>query len=188
MNQNDVPYRYLSLTDDPLVEDWKSVINNINSSFIYVDNEANLLRQDVKTLFLECGMIPKRGNLWSREPYSFPPYHTDQKVNCELFAINWLLIGEPGLTEWSYQALNYKIENNNLKPLHKITSPQFWGDCYMKPDVTAVLNKPMMIKTNIPHRVNNENNSTWRISYSLRFEGNPTWEEGIEKLKNFIIN
>ncbi len=184
--KQEVPYRYLSLINDPLVEDWKGVIEDINSSFIYLDSQGSLLKQELKNLFFDCGLIPKRGNLWSREPHNLPPYHTDQKVNCELFAINWLLIGEPGLTEWSYKALEYK--DDNWTPLYKTTSPQFWGNMYMEPDFTAVLNKPMMIKTDIPHRVNNRDNNTWRISYSLRFENNPTWEVGLEKLSKFLVD
>lgn len=187
MGKESIPYRYLNIVANPLVADWTKYIEDPNSAFLYIDYGGNYLLPEVKKFFLDLGLVPKRGNLWSRGPYSVPMYHTDQKEDCELFAVNWLLSGNPGITEWSFKALNYKIEDTMSRLLEK-TNPQFWGDPSIVPDVSAVLNKPMMIKTDIPHRVNNDNSDTWRISYSLRFENNPSWEEGLDKLKNYIID
>jgi hypothetical protein len=180
------PYRYLNIFKNPLGSDWIEYVSESEKLFLHIDQGGNYLLPEVKEFFLDLGLVPKRGNLWSRNPFNVPPYHTDQKENCELFAINWLLFGEPGITEWSFKALKYKIEKNQ-KPLLNDTDPQFWGDPAMIPEFSAVLDKPMMIRTDIPHRVNNLKNSTWRISYSLRFENNPSWELGLEKLKNYII-
>lgn len=187
VNKHLLPYRYLSITTAPLVEDWITYIKDSNSLFLIIDYKGNYLLPEVKRFFLDLDLVPKRGNLWFRSPYSVPPYHTDQKEDCELFAVNWLLSGNPGITEWSFKALNFKI-NDPMPRLLENTNPQFWGDPSLDPDVFAVLDKPMMIQTDIPHRVNNSNSDTWRISYSLRFENNPSWEEGLEKLKNYIID
>jgi hypothetical protein len=187
MCNNNLPYRYLDLTLEPLLPEWKEVVLNFNSLFHYKDFDGNYLKPKLKKLFLDKGLIPMRGNLWSRPPRYKPHYHTDQKVSCEKFAINWLLIGQPGITEWSYSVLNHKIDEKTDTPLFENIDPQFWGPYDTDPDVTASLDKPMMIQTDIPHRVNTTHVYTWRISYSLRFKNNPTWEEGLEKLKDFII-
>lgn len=186
MEADSLPYRYLDLPNNPLVADWMKYVENANAVFLHMDHGGTYLRPEIKDLFSNLGLIPKRGNLWSRPPFSVPMYHTDQKKDCELFAINWLLLGDPGITEWSFKALNHKIENFELR-LNKETSPQLWGDPSLSADISAVLDKPMMIKTNIPHRVNTNNINTWRISYSLRFKTNPTWEYGLEQLKKYII-
>jgi hypothetical protein len=186
VNDQTLPYRYLNIFTNPLVTDWTRYIDNPEKIFLHIDQGGNYLLPEVKEFFLDLGLVPKRGNLWSRDPFNVPPYHTDQKQDCELFAINWLLSGESGITEWSIKALKYKIEQNQ-QPLLDKTDPQFWGDPVMVPDFSAVLDRPMMIRTDIPHRVNTLKNSTWRISYSLRFEDNPSWEAGLEKLKNYII-
>lgn len=186
---NELPYRYLDLPIEPLIAGWENFVEDLNSFFVYFDHFGNsLLKPELKELFLECGLSPKRGNLWSKKPVDLPwYYHTDQKTDCELFAINWLLKGQPGLTEWCSNALNYKVEMNGTPGAYG-TDTQWWGNRYMIPDVSVKLNRPMMIVTDIPHRVNTLDADTWRISYSLRFEGNPSWETGLKKLSKFIID
>lgn len=188
MDAKSPPFRYLNLPIDPLIDGWENVVENLNSFFVYFDKEGKtLLKPELKNLFLECGLDPIRGNLWSRQPFDLPwYYHTDQKTNCELFAINWLLKGNPGLTEWSYAASEHKVEMDG-KPGAYGTDTQWWGDKWTVPDISAKLDKPMMIVTDIPHRVNNSMSNTWRISYSLRFKGNPSWEIGLKKLAKYII-
>lgn len=185
---NDLPYRYLNIPDNPLVNGWENSVADIESFFLFLDIEGNnLLKPELKKFFIELGLEPKRGNLWSRKPFDLPwYYHTDQKVNCERFAINWLLRGNPGLTQWSYQSLNLKVEMSG-RPGAYGTDTQWWGDSSISPDVSVELNRPMMIVTDIPHRVDNSMSNTWRISYSLRFKGNPTWQEALEKLQNYIV-
>jgi hypothetical protein len=50
---------------------------------------------------------------------------------------------------------------------------------------TTTINKPTLIRTHIPHVVENLDTKN-RHCVSLRFEGNPTFEECLEKLENFI--
>lgn len=185
MAQIKLPFRYLNIAQDPLVENWKDFVPSFSKLFHLKDFHGQYLRSDIQELFLDLGLTPSRGNLWSRPPFQTPHYHTDQKIDCERFAVNWLLYGDPGITEWSYAALNHKIEDD-VRPALKDTSPEFWGPWNTRPDVIAVLQKPMMMQTDIPHRINMANVSTWRISYSLRFQNNPSWKEGLEKLKHYI--
>ena len=184
------PYQYLNFSKDPLVSDWSKLVD-LKSVFIYVDRGCKLLKPEIKDILLNNKLTPLRGNLWSWAPNSLPKfYHTDQKetetTKCEQCAINWLLSGSPGQTEWSFKALEMKVDIPGRNGLHG-TEPQLWGNTALDPDISVPLNQPMLIRTNIPHRVNNLNCDTWRIAYSLRFKGNPSWEEVFEKLSKFII-
>jgi hypothetical protein len=181
-------YQYLNFLKEPLLPSWKELVD-LNSVFIYVDRGCLLLKPEIKDIFLNLNLTPARGNLWSWAPNSLPKfYHTDQKetetTKCEQCAINWLLSGSPGQTEWSFKAKD--IEVNITGKIHG-TEPQLWGYKELTPDISAPLDCPMLIRTNVPHRVNNLNNDSYRIAYSLRFKENPSWEEVFEKLSKFII-
>jgi len=183
---NTQPYRYLNFTKDPLVAGWNT-INDLESLFIHVDSECKLLKPEIKDIFLSQNLIPK-ANLLSYAPNSLRRfYHTDmnkdEKTEC---AINWLLAGNPGKTEWSYQALEMKVDIPGKTGVHG-TEPELWGRPSLTPDFSTSLIQPMLIRTNVPHRVNTLGIDTWRISYSVRFYGNPPWQEVVEKLSNHIL-
>ena len=193
----EIPYRYLNFPKDPLLPGWEENIKNLNSVFIHHDWDATFLKPEIKEIFLSKNLIPSRGNIWSWEPNSITKfYHTDQKetetTKCEFCAINWLISGYPGTTEWSYQALDnldnkidfVKKPKYSFYSIHN-TQPQLWKGG--EPDFSVPLNQPMIIRTNIPHRVNNLNNGTYRIAYSVRFKDNPTWEVVLEKLSDYIL-
>jgi hypothetical protein len=187
------PYKYLNFPKYPLLPGWQEKIKDLNSVFVYFDLGATFLIPEIKDIFLSKDLIPSRGNIWSWAPDSVPKfYHTDQKetetTTCELCAINWLISGNPGKTEWSFKALNDKIDDSNkmvfYPNVHK-TQPQLWRAS--GPDFVAELTQPMAIRTNVPHRVNNLSSDTWRIAYSVRFKGNPTWETVLEKLQDYLV-
>jgi hypothetical protein len=185
-----LPYQYLNIAPDPLLPGWET-IKNLNSVFIHFDHGCTLLKPEIKNIFLNQELIPSRGNLWSWAPNSLPKYyHTDQKetatTKCELCAVNWLMSGNPGNTEWSFKALEKKVNIQGKTGLHG-TEPQLWGDIDLEADVSVPLSRPMLIRTNVPHRVNNLHNDTWRIAYSVRFKGNPSWEEVFEKLSGYVL-
>jgi hypothetical protein len=69
---------------------------------------------------------------------------------------------------------------------YKISS-QWWSDDNCPPDFSIQLNQPTLLNVDVPHRVNTLGISDWRISYSIRFLGNPSWEETIDKLQPYIL-
>jgi hypothetical protein len=55
---------------------------------------------------------------------------------------------------------------------------------YVLIDKHYTTSMPVLVKTNIPHAVENPG-PTYRFGVSIRFQGNPTFEECVEKLKNY---
>jgi hypothetical protein len=187
---NEIPYRYLNLLNEPLIDEWKLKVPDFKKVFLYSDHGCELLKPNLKNLFLECGLTPFIGNLWSWEPNTLPKfYHTDQKIKPGIkkltCALNWLIQGEPGITEWSYRALDEEIDMG-IKGNSYGTDSQWWGSKKSLPEFSAVLNKPMLIKVDVPHRVNTIGVNDYRISYSLRFAHKPDWSEVLLKLKDYI--
>lgn len=71
------PYRYLNIFKNPLGSDWIEYVSESEKLFLHIDQGGNYLLPEVKEFFLDLGLVPKRGNLWSRNPFNVPPYHTD---------------------------------------------------------------------------------------------------------------
>jgi hypothetical protein len=185
---NDVPYRFLQLSRDPLIDTYKQD-RNLTQTFTYADVGCKLLKPEITEFFISRKLFPEIGNLWARPPNLLPDfYHTDRikikgKSNIEV-AINWLLAGEPGLTQWSYAALEHKIVSkvygfNNI--------PTEYYSQNASPEFTTVLNRPMLTRIDVPHIINTIGTSTVRLSYSLRFKDDPTWEYCLEQLKDIIL-
>lgn len=183
------PYRYLTIDSNPLIDfDYMDLGVDPTKSFVYTDFGCNLLKPELKQVFKDRKLEPELGNLWAREPNFCPPcYHTDQlksqgkeTVKC---SINWLLSGDPGVTEWSVKAKDYYYGNGSA--MHLGTSAD-WYNGDIASDFVAVLDRPMLIQVDVPHRVNTEGFDTLRISYSLRFKHHPNWDFCVSALKDFI--
>jgi hypothetical protein len=185
-----IPYAYLTVDSNPLIDfSYLDLGVDASKSFVYTDFGCKLLKPDLKQFFVDLKLEPELGNLWAREPNFCPPcYHTDQLksqgkeiVKC---AINWLLSGEPGITEWSHKAKNYYYGNGAAMYLG--TSAD-WYNGSIGSDFVAVLDKPMLIQVDVPHRVNTLGVDTLRISYSLRFKNHPDWDHCVSALQDFIV-
>jgi hypothetical protein len=183
------PYKYLTVNTAPLIDfNYLDLGINPTKSFVYTDLGCDLLKPELKQFFIDRKLEPELGNLWAREPNFCPAsYHTDQiksqgnkTVKC---AINWLLSGEPGITEWSHEAKNYFCGNGAAAYLGTLAD---WYDGYVKPSFVAVLDRPMLIQVDVPHRVNTLGVNTLRISYSLRFKNHPDWDYCVAALNEFI--
>lgn len=185
------PFRQLNLDNDVLIYAWKDFVPSFEEVFIKTDYNCSLVRKELIDFFLEKNLKPKLGHLWSWNPGLCPPYyHTDHKPQIGTkpleVAINWLVYGDPGKTEWSYQALNNKIDMGDKTNPYK-TPSQWWGAADLAPDFSISLTMPTLLNINVPHRVNTSDSNNFRISYSIRFQENPSFDEACEKLKNFII-
>jgi hypothetical protein len=181
------PYQYLTIDPAPLIDfNYLDLGINPTEGFVYTDFGCNLLKPELKQFFIDRKLEPIFGNLWAREPNYCPTfYHTDQikspkTVKC---AINWLLSGEPGITEWSHEADNYPGGPGAAKYVGTLTD---WFDGDIKPSFVAVLDRPMLIQVDVPHRVNTLGTNTLRMSYSLRFKDHPSWDYCVAALNEFI--
>ena len=184
------PYRYLRLPSNPLIDNWREKVPNSEKVFLYSDHGCELMKPELKKIFSDRGLTPFIGNLWSWEPNNIPKfYHTDQKVKEGVkiltCAVNWLIYGKPGITEWSYSALAEEIDMGDRGNSYG-TDSQWWGTKQSVPEYSAILNRPMLIKVNVPHRVNTTGVDEYRISYSLRFAYKPDWEHVLNNLSELI--
>jgi hypothetical protein len=185
---NDIPYRYLQIDSNPLIDNF-SQGRDLKKLFTYSDKGCRLLKPEIKDFFISKNLIPEVANLWTRPPNTLPMYyHTDRvrvpgEPNIEV-AVNWLLDGEPGITQWCYSALDHKVVAGGL-PESGIRSDWYGRD--FPPEFNAVLKEPMLIRVDVPHIVNTIGTSTWRLSYSLRFKDDPTWDYCLEQLKDIIL-
>jgi hypothetical protein len=186
---NDIPYRYLQISNNPLIDNF-SQGKDLKKLFTYSDKGCRLLKPEIKDFFISKNLIPEVGNLWTRPPNKLPKYyHTDRvrvtgEPNIEV-AVNWLLDGEPGITRWCYSALDNKVLSGGMNE-SGIRSD--WYEQKSSPEFSTVLNNPMLIRVDIPHTVDTRGTESWRLSYSLRFKNDPTWEYCLEQLKNIIGN
>jgi hypothetical protein len=185
---NDTPYRFLQLSDSPLLDSYKKD-RDLTRKFVYADIGCKLLKPEISEFFISRNLFPEIGNLWARPPNDLPTlYHTDRikiegEPNIEV-AINWLLAGEPGLTQWCYAAK----EDKAMSGAYGFAKfPSEWYYRRVPPEFTTVLNRPMLTRVDIPHIVNTTGTSTIRLSYSLRFKDNPTWDYCLEQLKDIIL-
>lgn len=183
------PFEYLKINNDPLIKfNYSDLGVDSTKSFVFNDVGCNLLKPELKQFFINFGLEPSAGNLWGRTPNFCPAYyHTDQikvtgkdTVKC---AVNWLLSGEPGVTEWSYAAENFSSGCGTATYL-ETPANWYWP---LDPEFTAVLDKPMLIRVDVPHRVNTLGVTTLRISYSLRFKNHPNWDRCVSALKGFTV-
>jgi hypothetical protein len=183
------PFKNLKIDNDPLIEfNYSDLGVDSTKSFVYTDIGCNLLKPELKKVFIDLGLEPSAANLWGRVSNFCPAYyHTDkgnvpgkETVKC---AVNWLLSGEPGITEWSYAAENFSYGCGTATHL-ETPANWYWP---LDPEFTAVLHNPMLIRVDVPHRVNTVGSNTLRISYSLRFKNYPNWDHCLLALKEFIV-
>jgi len=185
---NDSPYRFLQINANPLVDNYAQG-KNLKSLFTYSDYDCKLLKSEIRNFFLERNLYPEIANLWTHMPNSVPDfYHTDRvkqidQPNIEV-AVNWLLDGEPGITQWSHAAINHKIKSGGIP---KSGVPTDWYVKHCAAEFSAVLDRPMLIRVDVPHIVDTTGTNTYRLSYSLRFKGDPSWEYCLEQLKDVIL-
>ena len=189
---SDCPYVALNLDSFPLIDTWAEKVESYDAQFLYTDRDGQLLKPHLRELFLELDLGPLICNLWSWKMGITPKYfHTDVTknnvlVNC---AINWFISGERGITEWSYKALDMLVgDAGSGNPFNAKygNASSWWGTQDLQPDYTTVLNVPMLINTQIPHRVNTLGCTGHRIAYSVRFLENPKFDQIKTKLEKYI--
>jgi hypothetical protein len=190
---NDCPYFPLNLDSFPLIDTWAEKVESYDNVFLYTDRGGELLKPNLRELFVGLELGPIVCNLWSWKIGITPKYfHTDKTKTGVLLegAINWFISGERGITEWSYKALEMPDGDAGTKnPFNKKygNASNWWGgDNNLEADYSVVLDVPMLIKTQVPHRVNTLGCTGHRISYSVRFAENPKFDLIKTKLEKYI--
>jgi hypothetical protein len=174
------------------LKEWRHLITDFDKQQSYHDQKALLLEDITRNFFLKNNLIPYFGLLWSWPKESTMTYHVDAAINDkgvvhvnDYSSINFLLDGDGAVTEF------VSIENST--EIGKIQYSNIMNLPYRKfedtePDYKSYISydNPLMINTQIPHRVNTKGITNTRWSYSLRFgnkENNVFRKVRFEELK-----
>ena len=179
----DKPFRHLNIPFN-VKPAWKSIVGydtRADKQNFWVKPRLVLDSQTLE--FLMNANIKFYGcNVWSWLPSrSVPVWHTDTGFSV---AINYLLDGEAGRTEW--------IDHSKVVKLKDMIDPEYGtGDTRYNssksPDFSESirLGHPMLIRNDIPHRVNRMGSTSIRWTLRLLLWGN--WEEALEKLDKYSV-
>lgn len=170
------PFYYLENIPFSLVE-WRSLVNDFNKQQSIIDKGANRISETTRNFFTIRGILPSFGILWSWPKNQNPSmtYHTDADIDkngtvfvTDYCSINFLLDGDGGTTEFiSIDKVKEigKIYNNDKVKLRYRMFENVESE--YKAYLTPV--NPIMMRTDVPHRVNTNDITKTRWTYSLRF-------------------
>jgi hypothetical protein len=177
------------LTDQyqrPNLADHKITYRNVRLEFF---------KREIIDLFLSCNLELKDGEIFKKNPGMTGAVHTDVMwdtlqsawvpwhcaININLDHTNslmyWILTTDtkvyPTMESNKLRGIHYGTRNNN-----KFQD----DDKYSILDSFCIIG-PTLVRTDVPHSVKNlDNKERWCLS--LRFKGNPTFEECADKLIN----
>jgi len=171
-----LPFYYLNNIPFEL-NDWRSIITDFDIQQSHIDKGANRISKLTRQFFIDQGIIPTFGILWSwpKNQNESMTYHTDADVDkdgkiyvTDYCSINFLLDGDGGVTEF--------ISIDKTKEIGKIYNSGKVNLRYrlfenIEPEYKAYIstNQPIMMRTDVPHRVNTNDITKTRWTYSLRF-------------------
>ncbi len=174
-------------------DSWRDVVDPENPQrMVYRDEGCNYLTDETKHFFCGLGLECVHGYIWSWPDY-YPLdkhyYHTDWPTGKAQVAINYLLSGDSGTTEWLYPhrarvADGVQVSQHGYR--YKAYEPDV---CDVS--VSLEFGKVMMARIDIPHRVRVEKTNKTRVSYSLRMK-TPTdkyfvkWGHAVNILQPFL--
>lgn len=157
------------------LKDWRHLITDFDKQQSFHDEKALLLEDITRDFFTKNKLIPYFGLLWSWPKYSTMTYHVDAAINDEgivhvndYSSINFLLDGDGAVTEFVSIEQASEIGKIQYSSIMKLPYRQFEDT---EPEYQAYIShsNPIMVNTQVPHRVNTSGISNTRWSYSLRF-------------------
>lgn len=192
------PYYNLDL-DFEVKDTWRDVVDPIKPKSVYLDSGCKYLSESTLAFFDCAGIICDYGYIWTwpsidywpeeLRPIENQPYHTDFPDGRAQVAINYILAGDPGATEWIdiLRAKKYGIIDRP-KYGYQVTSYQS-DECDVRTSIKYGM--PMLTRINVPHRVRAEGIVNTRITYSLRMYDKKlkkelTWSDAVKYLQPFI--
>ena len=153
-----------------------------------------LLEDDTLQFLADNGLEALSANIWSWLPGSYPIWHIDQqKPNDPIVAINFLLEGDAGRTGWIGFDKVRRLTEDSVDPEYG-TPDQRFISLHM-PDFSSSIRMgvPMMIRTDIPHKVSRDKNSSirWTARIFLRKIGENApiqWDEAERILGKYKLS
>ncbi len=157
----DVPYA--------VSDKWKECVQDFNAKQIILDPKVTYLSSETKA-FLEniIGVTPVAANVWSWLPMHAGLWHTDQRygIGPEV-AINFLLQGDSGTTEWAEAHKLQLDDTEGLDPIYGTADTRYRGYCLPSYRAKLKPNTPRLDKISVPHRVNRSASSETRWTYRV---------------------
>lgn len=171
-----LPFYYLENIPFKLHE-WRMLVTDFDKQQSIIDKGAKHISETTRNFFVTRGILPSFGILWSWPKNQNPSmtYHTDADIDkngvvyvTDYCSINFLLDGDGGITEF--------ISIDKATEIGKIFNSDKVNLRYrlfenIEPEYKAYLtyNNPIMMRTDVPHRVNTNDITKTRWTYSLRF-------------------
>ena len=188
------PYHFLDINFE-VTDEWRSLVPNgeYDKKHVILDSGARYLTDDTRYFFECAGITPAFGYVWSwprlKSSLKSQVYHTDFPQVVAQVAINYLIQGDPGITEWKEYG---ELESLGMKnfPKEGYQVDEYIGDG--SPGIRASLTDiPMMAKIDVPHRVLTQQITNTRWTYSLRMRDRRnneflTWKNAVQYLKHYI--
>ena len=174
---------------------WRKSITDFQSKQMILDNDILLLDPKAKEFLASVDLFPYSANFWSwlnRPPYVWHIDCPPGTGNC--VAINYLLCGPPGATEW--------IDESLVKYVGSVDDSRFdtpflrYNNVQNHPADFSVSIRPgipMLIRSDIPHRVNSHQQvgTRWTYRIFLRRMSDPhkilSWDTVEELLSPYFI-
>ena len=169
---------------------WKDLFPNLTEKQ-YVDvNPRDYLEVETIKFFDDLGLEPYIANIWSWLKLSPASWHIDQREEGEpVIAINFLLMGDAGKTEWTSFNKVKRIEAGE-DPVYGTKDVRFLGSNVPEFSASIKPGYPMLIRNDIPHRVNRQGQEEvrWTIRLFIKKKDSDihlSWDEAVEIFKDF---
>lgn len=180
---------------------WENKFPNLTQQQSYIDKDFAVLGEEAVNFFKAKGLTPVFGIVWSwpyRQNHELY-YHTDQWhdgkggiMSGDVVAMNFLLAGDPGLTEFVSFDKTTEIDPSFFSKKVNFNYRKFDGTS--PPDNSYVLTKdtPTIMRIDVPHRVNTNDirPDQCRWSYSLRFnvgKNAADWQSCLDRLSDHLV-
>lgn len=178
-----IPYR--------VKESWETLPIDLHSKQYISITPHEVFEEETLQFLHDRGLeIAYKPNIWSWLKWKPDVWHTDQRDSSEqIVAINYLLRGSPGSTEWIDKSKTTLLALDE-DPVYKTRDIRYMSP--FPPDFKEGIKPgyPMMIDTSVPHRVSrldqkDTNDVRWTIRIFLKKLNSDvvlTWKEALRIL------
>jgi hypothetical protein len=192
------PYIHLDIPFNIKTE-WKNSVNNFDIAQNIFDNGCSLIENETRDFLSVMGINLNLANYWSWKYLNVKSlhhfYHIDydfnkpNNVNHAHAALNFLLEGDPGETQWTDFDKLIKI-NARFNPVTGGTETNFISKEEPKYITSIIPKKVMLTRVDIPHRVSRPKqiNTRWTYRIILKIDDHfLTWDEANSIFSKFSI-
>lgn len=189
-------YLELNLQAKILTDDYvRPVIDSPHPKYYHV--ESKFIHPELTELFSKLDLVLHDVEIFEKRPGSIGAIHHDVTYNSETdtweawnCAVNINIDNTESIMYWFTTSLPQVLPTvikAKLNGIHygTMNNNKFHGNNDFTILDTLMISKPTLVRTDVIHSVENtDDKDRWCVS--LRFKGNPTFDECADKLKEFI--